>query len=521
MTVATAAPRSAARPAASGVTPNVAADSEQVLSEGGTSSAYYIGNLMDVVGAPIACPGTAFLRNCAAESSIPTKAATNPQYLYAANGTGGAQLDFVNQKSGFAAKTAQTPAPVAADADDSYSNSAPIGYVTGWAGTKASTTAEDTLHFASGDAPIPLGPAENSAYVPAGFVDYATSLAAYNGGGDTTGGGYNANRGPAVVQPILGTGLSIIFNVANLTIPAGGLNLTQDDVCGIFTGVYTDWNQTSANPGNQPITIIHRSDGSGNTFNLAYDLSKICSSSNPAIAAGLPGAPQPSHYWGNPSNLRTQGVGTDSNVFSVSGAIPTDSSAPEVIWPATSIGAAKASGELAAVEADAGAIGYTSPAYTPNANVSEANVENIKGGYEPATATTIAAAFSTFAAAKGVNPPGYPAATKSEALYFPFPTSATGAAIVGFSYAYFYQCTPARDALQVAAIKKLWQYETAPATAPTAATIAAFWNFTPLPSSELTLLKTALTNLKSGPFTNGAYTNPATGAKARYNCTAQ
>jgi ABC-type phosphate transport system substrate-binding protein len=520
MTVATAAPRGTARPATAGLSPNVANDAEQVLSEGGTSSALYIGNLMDVVGAPIACPGTSFLRDCAAESSIPATAAKNPQYLYAANGTGGAQLDFVSQKSGAAAKTAQTPEPVVADAHDSYSNAAPIGYTTGWAGTKASTTAEDTLHFASGDAPIPLGPAENNAYVPTGFTQYATSLAAFNADGIANGGGYNANRGPAVVQPILGTGLSIIFNVANLTIPAGGLNLTQDDVCAIFTGVYTNWNQTSANPGNQALRIVYRSDGSGNTFNLAYDLSKICSASNPAIAAGVAGAPQPSHYWGNPSNTLTQGVGTDSNVFLAGNAIPTDSNAPEVVWPSTSLGAAKNSGVLAAVAANVGTIGYVSPAYTPNANVSEANVENIKGGFEPANATTLAAAFNTFAAAKGVNPPGYPAATKSEALYFPFPTSPTGAAIVGFSYAYFYQCTPSRDALQVAAIKKLFEYETAPSTSGTAATIAAFWNFTPLPSSELTLLKTALTSLKSGPFSNGAYTNPATGAKARYNCTA-
>jgi ABC-type phosphate transport system substrate-binding protein len=521
MTVATAAPRGAARPVASDLKPNVKADAEQVLSEGGAASALYIGNLMDVVGAPIACPGTAFLRDCAAESSIPTKAATNPQYIYAANGAGAAQLDFVSQKSGAAAKTAQTPEPVPGDANDTYSNVAPIGYTTGWAGTAASTTAADTLHFASGDSPIPLGPAENSAYVPAGFVDYATSLAAFNGGGDTTGGGYNANRGPAVVQPILGTGISVIFNVANLTVPAGGLNLTQDDVCAIFTGVYTNWNQTSANPGTQAITIVHRSDGSGNTFVLSYALSKICSSSNPAIAAGVPGAPQPSHYWGNPSNLLTQGVGTDSNNISGTGVIPTDTTAPEVVWPFTSVPAAKSSGELTAVENTPGAIGYISPAYTVNANISEVNVENIKGGFEPANATTIGAAFTTFASANGVNPPGYPASTKSEALYFPFPTSPTGAAIVGFSYGYFYQCTPTREALQVAAIKKLWEYETAPATSGTAATIAAFWNFTPLPSSELTLLKTALTGLKSGPFTNGAYTNPATGAKARYNCTAQ
>jgi len=519
MTVATAAPRGAARPAA--VSPNVKADTEQVLSEGGAASALYIGNLMDVVGAPIICPGTSFFRDCAAESSLPTKAAVNPQYLYAANGAGAAQLDFVSQKSGVAGKPAQTPEPVPADALESYSNVAPIGYTLPWAGSAAETSGtnpQDTLDFASGDSPIPLGPAENAAYVPSGFTQYATSLAAFNNDGNATGGGYNAQRGPAVVQPILGTGISIIFNVTGLTIPAGGLNLTQDDVCAIFTGQYTNWNQTSANPGTQAITLVHRSDGAGNTFVLSYALSKICSASNPAVTGHVAGAPVPAHYWGNPSNLLTQGVGTDSNNISSTGVIPTDTTAPEVVWPFTSVPVAKSSGMLTYIQSNTGSIGYISPAYSPNSNVSEVNVENIKGNFEPANATTIAAAFTTFSAAKGVNPPGYPAATKSLALYFPFPTAANSAALVGFSYGYFYQCTATRKALQVAAIKKLWEYETAPATSGTAATIAAFWNFTPLPSSELTILKTALTSLKVGSFTNGAYTNPATGAKARYNC---
>jgi len=523
MTVATAAPRGAARPAATGLKPNVAVDGEQVLSEGGAASALYIGNLMDVVGAPIACSGTSFERDCAAESSLPATAAKNPQYLYAANGAGAAQLDFVSQKSGVAAKTAQTPEPVPADADDSYSNVAPIGYVTGWAGTAASSIAEDSLHFASGDSPIPLGPAENSAYVPAGFTQYTASLAAFNNDGDATGGGFNASRGPAIVVPILATGISIIFNVTNLTIPAGGLNLTQDDVCAIFTGVYTNWNQTSANPGTEPITLVHRSDGAGNTFVLAYALSKICSNANPAIAAHVVGAPKKTHFWGTPANLLTQGVGTDSNNFtSASGGIPTDTSAPEVVWPFTSVPVAKSSGMLTEIQNTPGSIGYISPAYSPNSNVSEVNVENIKGGFEPANGTTIAAAFSTFAAATtGATPPGYPATTKSNALYFPFPKSATGAALVGFSYGYFYKCSPPRQALQVAAIKKLWLYEANAATAPTAATIATFWNFTPLPQAELNSLKTAVTNLKSGPVSSGgSYVNPATGAKASFTCTA-
>jgi len=517
---ASATPRALSRPSGQSLSPNVSG-THQVLSEGGTLAAYYLGNLMDILGTPIACPGTSFDRDCAAETGLPARAPTNPQYLYAAVGTGGAQLDFVTQKSGTAGKTAQSPAPVFADALDSYSNTTPTGFVTGWAGAASSTTAEDTIHFGAGDAPIPLGPAENSAYVPSGFVDYADSLAAYNGDGVVSGGGYNHNRGPALVQPIVGTGVSVIFNNTGLSIPAGGLNLTQDDLCGIFTGVYTNWNQTSANPGNQAITIVHRSDGSGTTFLFAYDMSKMCSSANPAIAAGLAGAPISAHFWGNPSNLLTQGVGTDSNNIS-GGVIPTDSGAPEVVWPASSVGASKSSGVLAAVGSTTGSIGYISPAYATSATISEANVENYKGGYEPATSTTVAASLSTFV--KGTssepNPPGYPKATNTSALYFPFPTSATGDALVGFSYAYFYKCAPTRQALQLAAIKKLFEYETNSSTSAAAAAAAAFWNLDGLPSGELALLANTVTNLKSGPITGGSYFNPVTGAKQTFSCTA-
>jgi ABC-type phosphate transport system substrate-binding protein len=517
---ASAAPRAMTRPSAQGLSPNVSG-SHQVLSEGGTLAAYFLGNLMDILGTPIACSGTSFERDCAAESNLPARALTNPQFLYAAVGTGGAQLDFVSQKSGVAGKTAQSPAPVSADALDSYSSTTPIGFVTGWAGSASSTVAEDTIHFGAGDAPIPLGPAENSAYVPSGFTDYTDSLAAYNADGKTDGSGYNHNRGPALIQPIVGTGVSVIFNNTGLSVPAGGLNLTQDDLCGIFTGVYTNWNQTSANPGNQAITIVHRSDGSGTTFLFAYDMSKMCSSANPAIAAGLAGAPTSAHFWGNPSNLLTQGVGTDSNNIS-GGAIPTDSGAPEVVWPASSVGASKSSGVLAAVAATTGSIGYISPAYATSATISEANVENYKGGFEPATSTTVADSLSTFV--KGTssepNPPGYPKATNTAALYFPYPTSATGDALVGFSYAYFYKCAPTREALQLAAIKKLFEYETNSSTSATAAAVAAFWNLDGLPSGELSLLANTVSNLKSGPVTNGTYFNPVTGAVTKFSCTA-
>jgi len=519
-----ASPRAAARPAAQTVRINASTPgNEQVYIEGGTLAANYDGNLADLVGVPIACTTTpGEYRDCASESSLPAKFKTNPQILYAAVGTGGAQLDFVSQQSGLAGKTAST-VPEFADSRAAYSNTAPIGFTVPWAGTAAEPTgpAEDTLHAAAGDAPIPLGPAESQAYVPNGFTVYADSLAAYNGGGDLTGGGFNANRGPAIVAPVIATGISIIFNTTNLTVPPGGLDLTQNDLCGILTGAFTNWNQTSSNPGNQPITIIHRSDGSGSTFLVAYDLSEMCSGFNPFKGTGAPVA---ANYWGQINNAKTQGVGTDSNTYGTAGPngiynnLPLDSGAPEVVWPAGSVGASKTSGVIAAVAATNGGVGYVSPSNTLGANTQEAYVENYQGNYEQATATTVAASFegTTVAAA---SPPGYPSQTKTTPyLYFAFPQASGGDALVGYSYGYFYTCYPTRLTDQVTGFEDLFAYaEKEPATD---SVVAAFWNLNALGTNEQKALKTALGLIQKKAVTKAKdYYSPVNGAELKYTCT--
>jgi len=520
-----ASPRAAVRPAPQNVHVDASTPgNEQVYIEGGTLAANYDGNLADLVGVPIKCPGTnpVEYRDCASESSLPAKFKTNPQILYAAVGTGGAQLDFVSQHSGVAGKTASTY-PLFADSLAGYSNTAPVGFTVPWAGTAAepSGPAEDTIHAAAGDAPIPLGPAESAAYVPNGFSVYADSLAAYNGGGDLTGGGYNSNRGPAIVTPVIGTGISIIFNTTGLTVPPGGLDLTQNDLCGIFTGVYKNWNQTQANPGNQAITIVFRSDGSGSTFLTSYDLSEMCSGFNPFKGAG---APVSANYWGAVNNAKSQGVGTDSNIYGTSGPqgifnnLPLDSGAPEVVWAANSVGASKTAGVIAEVAATPGAIGYVSPSNTLGANTQEAYVENYAGNYEQATASTVQASLAgtTDSAA---NPPAYPAETKTTPyLYFAFPQASGGDALVGYSYGYFYTCYPTRLSDQVTGFEDLFAYaEKEPATD---AVVAAFWNLNALGTTEQKALKTALGLIQKKAVTKAKdYYSPVNGAKVTYTCT--
>ena len=71
------------------------------------------------------------------------------------------------------------------------------------------------------------------------------------------------------------------YNVPGVT---GELKFTPESLAGIFLGKVTSWNDpvlVKANPGvnlpNQPIVVIHRSDGSGTTFIFTDYLSKVSS----------------------------------------------------------------------------------------------------------------------------------------------------------------------------------------------------------------------------------------------------
>ena len=71
------------------------------------------------------------------------------------------------------------------------------------------------------------------------------------------------------------------YNVPGVT---GEIKFTPEALAGIFLGKVTSWNDpalTGANPGvnlpNQPIIVVHRSDGSGTTFIFTDYLSKVSS----------------------------------------------------------------------------------------------------------------------------------------------------------------------------------------------------------------------------------------------------
>lgn len=118
--------------------------------------------------------------------------------------------------------------------------------------------------------------------------------------------------GNLIQVPTFGTPVTIPVDDLNLN---GGSNysltLTDNDLCGIFSGLITDFSQitdagVTLNPG--PISVIYRGDGSGTSFLLTNHLadSKVCTASNTApgvkfvptttFASVFPGSVVPANF---------------------------------------------------------------------------------------------------------------------------------------------------------------------------------------------------------------------------------
>lgn len=82
----------------------------------------------------------------------------------------------------------------------------------------------------------------------------------------------------------------VAYNIPGIQ---SGMNLTGDVVADIFMGKITNWSDAkiqSLNPGmqlpSQPITVVHRSDGSGTTFVFTDYLSKVSSNWSTFVGKG-------------------------------------------------------------------------------------------------------------------------------------------------------------------------------------------------------------------------------------------
>lgn len=192
-----------------------------------------------------------------------------------------------------------------------------------------------------------------------GTVDFANSDAALstaqvtNYASSTVG----TASGPLIQIPYIVTPIAIpLINapaVTSTTTPqttpnqAHSIALNDDDLCGIFSGKLTNWNQVT-NPEtsttyslNSPIKVVYRADGSGTTELLTRHLAAVCTTANTASGVTF----------------------VDSLTFANTSAFP--SGVPSNFVSATGSGGVRSA--LLTIQSSSGtpaAVAYLSPDYT-------------------------------------------------------------------------------------------------------------------------------------------------------------
>ncbi len=210
---------------------------------------------------------------------------------------------------------------------------------------------------------------------------------------------------PAVTLPTVAGAVALAYNLPgapkNLKMPSAAL-------ADVFLGKITKWNDPvigAANPGaklpDTPITVAHRSDGSGTTYILTNYLAAISSDWKSKVGPG----------------------------------------SKTVTWPTTGLAGKGSDGVASLVKGTPGALGYVELAYAKKGNMPYLSVQNKAGQFvEPTVEATTAAAENSSAAlladvtAPIVNAPG--------AKSYP---------ISGFTYIMAYQS--AKNANKGAALK--------------------------------------------------------------------
>ena len=93
--------------------------------------------------------------------------------------------------------------------------------------------------------------------------------------------GPRANRQDLVQVPALGALIALPLNLGDDVFgnPISRPNLSNAQVCDIFSGDATSWDQIDPTWPNQPINVVYRSDGSGTTFAFTQYLAANCNGS--------------------------------------------------------------------------------------------------------------------------------------------------------------------------------------------------------------------------------------------------
>jgi ABC-type phosphate transport system substrate-binding protein len=240
--------------------------------------------------------------------------------------------------------------------------------------------------------------------------------------------------GNLIQLPSMGVGVSIPVNDTNIT-ANGQATFSDNDLCGIFSGLITDFSQitdSATAPAAGQFKLVYRSDGSGTSFLLTNHLSAVCNASN--TKAGV-------SFTANT---------TFANLFTALGGISTV--IPNSIGESGSNGIANYMAGLSS-GAVPQAIGYISPDFTtvdPNSFATLSNGEKsplvvaaVFNGHTAVLPTTANITTGLAHASLGANltPPTNASQGANPSLWVPLiQKDSAGYPIVGYTTFDFAQC---------------------------------------------------------------------------------
>jgi len=213
-----------------------------------------------------------------------------------------------------------------------------------------------------GTAPSGFGPASTLTQAFFAGSDAPLSLSEYTNYVTGHGTGSQPTQLPSIAGAI-----AVVFKKTGVNT----LTLTEDQICGVFSGTITDWSSL-VSTASGPINVVYRSDGSGTSFSFLNHLSAVC----PSL---------PSHAV-NFKTLQAFSTGAASYIPSYASSLPAG-------------GANGNAGVTTAVNATEGSIGYAEAANGIAAPAKMASVKNTAGtvvnpltGFGP-TAVSVAVTF--------------------------------------------------------------------------------------------------------------------------------
>ncbi|WP_175834686.1 substrate-binding domain-containing protein [Burkholderia anthina] len=282
------------------------------------------------------------------------------------------------------------------------------------------TIASGTVDFANSDAP--LSSAQVSAY--------------------TSTGGLGVTHGPLIQLPYLVTPITIPLvnaptgtgpTLPGSTTPTVALN--DNDLCGIFSGRLTNWNQI-INPDynttysvNAPIKVVYHADTSGTTDLLTAHLHQVCTTSNTAAGVTFN---ETQHFAGSSATVLTDAVFPSGAPANFVGATGSGGVAAQLVSYKTTTTAA---------------IAYLGPAHTntflaPSSSPAQINNLSVASLRNATTNTDVTPTYQNATAAIGiVAPPATKLLAKMPTKWVPNASNpTTGYPISGTSQIILSQC---------------------------------------------------------------------------------